>query len=127
MTLPCLAPSTSRWRAAPDDQQLDRPHRREAVDQRGRLLIAGYAAKRLLASLSPRDRRESGIAVPRSRTPTTAFLVDVSEQLNTPTVIFAGKLIARVGLATDKPAELIVPRISQDTRALEAELAAAEG
>ena len=37
----------------------------EAVDQRGRLLIAGYAVKRLSASLSPRDRRESGRAVPR--------------------------------------------------------------
>src|SRR5690606_13211756 len=37
----------------------------EAVDQRGRLLIAGYAVKRLSASLSPRDRRESGGAVPR--------------------------------------------------------------
>ena len=37
----------------------------EAVDQRGRLLIAGYAVKRFSASLSPRDRRESGRAVPR--------------------------------------------------------------
>ncbi len=37
----------------------------EAVDQRGRLLIAGYAVKRLSASLSPRDRRESERAVPR--------------------------------------------------------------
>src|SRR5690606_38771765 len=37
----------------------------EAVDQRGRLLIAGYAVKRISASLSPRDRRESGRAVPR--------------------------------------------------------------
>lgn len=54
-----------------------------------------------------------------------AFFVDVSDQLNTPSVIFAGKLIARVGLATNKPAEFIVLRISQDTRALEAELAAA--
>ena len=34
-------------------------------------------------------------------------------------------VIARVGLATNKPAEFIVLRISQDTRALEAELAAA--
>ena len=42
-----------------------------------------------------------------------------------PTVIFAGQLIARVGLATNKPAEFIILRISQDTRALEAELAAA--
>jgi hypothetical protein len=37
----------------------------EAVDQRGRLLIAGYAVKCVSASLSPRDRRESGRAVPR--------------------------------------------------------------
>ena len=63
----------------------------------------------------------------RSREPKSAFFVDVSEQLNTPTVIFAGKLIARVGLATNKPAEYIVLRISQDTRALEAELAGAGG
>ena len=61
----------------------------------------------------------------RSRNPPKAFFVDVSEQLNT--VIFAGKLIARVGLATTKkPAEFIILRISRDTRALEAELAAAE-
>jgi len=59
----------------------------------------------------------------RSREPDKAFFVDVSETLNTPSVIFAGKLIARVGLATNKPAEFIVLRISQDTRALEAELA----
>jgi hypothetical protein len=61
----------------------------------------------------------------RSREPAKAFFVDVSDTLNTPSVIFAGKLIARVGLATNKPAEFIVLRISQDTRALEAELAAA--
>jgi len=59
----------------------------------------------------------------RTRDPATAFFVDVSDTLNTPTVIFAGKLIARVGLATNKPAEFIVISISQDTRALEAELA----
>ena len=61
----------------------------------------------------------------RSREPAKAFFVDVSDTLNTPSVIFAGKLIARIGLATNKPAEFIVLRISQDTRALEAELAAA--
>ena len=61
----------------------------------------------------------------RSREPSKAFFVDVSEQINTPTVIFAGKLIARIGLATNKPAEFIVLSISQDTRSLEAELAAA--
>jgi phage tail sheath protein FI len=61
----------------------------------------------------------------RSREPQKAFFVDVSEQLNTPSVIFAGRLIARVGLATNKPAEYIVIRLSQDVRALESELAAA--
>ena len=61
----------------------------------------------------------------RSHEPDKAFFVDVSDTLNTPSVIFGGKLIARVGLATNKPAEFIILRISQDTRALEAELAAA--
>lgn len=58
----------------------------------------------------------------RSREPKKAFFVDVSEQLNTPSVIFAGKLIPRVGLATNKPAEFVVLRISQDTRALDVSL-----
>jgi phage tail sheath protein FI len=61
----------------------------------------------------------------RSNEPKKAFFVDVSDALNPPSVIFAGKLIVRVGLATNKPAEFIEIRISQDTRALEAELAAA--
>ncbi|WP_428261177.1 phage tail sheath family protein [Haliangium sp.] len=61
----------------------------------------------------------------RSQDPEQAFFVDVSDALNTPTVIFAGKLIARIGLATNKPAEFIVLKVSQDTRALEAELAGA--
>ena len=37
----------------------------EPANQRGRSLTAGYAVKRLSVSLSPRDRRESGRAVPR--------------------------------------------------------------
>ncbi len=61
----------------------------------------------------------------RSRVPAKAYFVDVSEALNTPDVIFAGKLIIRVGLATNKPAEFILLLISQDTRALEAALAGA--
>ena len=60
-----------------------------------------------------------------SRDPQKAFFVDVSETLNTPTVIWEGKLIARVGLATNKPAEFIVLKISQDTRAIETSLASA--
>jgi len=41
----------------------------------------------------------------RSREPAKAFFVDVSDLLNTPTVIFAGKLLARVGLAEHWVAE----------------------
>ncbi|CAM4543168.1 tail protein [Myxococcus xanthus] len=61
----------------------------------------------------------------RSQEPAKAFFVDVSDALNPPSVVFAGKLVARIGLATNKPAEFIVLRIAQDTRALEAELASA--
>ncbi len=53
----------------------------------------------------------------RSREPAKAFFVDMS--LNTADVIFAGQLIVRIGLATNKPAEFVILRISQDTRALE--------
>jgi len=59
----------------------------------------------------------------RSRVQAKAFFVDVSDALNTAAVIFAGKLIVRVGLATNKPAEFIEILLSQDTRALEAALA----
>lgn len=53
----------------------------------------------------------------RSRDPATAFFVDFGEALNPPSVTFAGKLIGRIGLATQKPAEFIILRFSQDTRA----------
>jgi phage tail sheath protein FI len=61
----------------------------------------------------------------RTQDPATAFFVDVSDELNTPSVIAAGKLVARIGVATNKPAEFIILEISQDTRALEEELAQA--
>jgi phage tail sheath protein FI len=61
----------------------------------------------------------------RAQDPAKAFFVDVSDALNTPSVIFAGKLIARIGLATNKPAEYVILKISQDTRALQEELAGA--
>jgi len=60
----------------------------------------------------------------RSTDPATAFYVDVSEALNPASEVFAGKLNARIGLATQKPAEFIVLTFSQDTRALDEELAA---
>ena len=55
----------------------------------------------------------------RSQDPAKAFFVDASDALNTPSVIFAGKLVARIGLATNKPAEFVILRISQDTRSLD--------
>jgi len=61
----------------------------------------------------------------RSREPEKAFFVDVSDELNPPSEIFAGRLNLKMGLATNKPAEFVIIRVSQDTRALEAELAGA--
>jgi len=60
-----------------------------------------------------------------SANPKKAFFVDFGEALNPPSVIFSGQVVGRIGLATAKPAEFIVLRFSQDTRALEAELAGA--
>jgi phage tail sheath protein FI len=60
----------------------------------------------------------------RSTDPKLAFFVDCGDALNTPTVIFSGQLLLRVGLATNKPAEFIILRISADTRALDEQLAA---
>jgi hypothetical protein len=52
----------------------------------------------------------------RSMNPAEAFSVEVSDALNPPSVVFAGKLVARVGLATKKPAEFVILELSQDTR-----------
>lgn len=61
----------------------------------------------------------------RSKDPKKAFLVDVGSGLNTESVVFSGRLIMRIGLATQKPAIFVIMRVSQDTRALEEELAGA--
>jgi len=61
----------------------------------------------------------------RGDSPSNSFFVDVGEGLNPASSVFAGKLIARIGLATQKPAEYIILRFSQDTRELEEEIAAA--
>lgn len=58
----------------------------------------------------------------RSKDPKTAFFVDFGEGLNPASVVFAGILRGRIGLATNKPADFIELNFSQDTRALEAEL-----
>jgi hypothetical protein len=60
-----------------------------------------------------------------SRNPATAFFVDVSEALNPPSVVNAGQMIIRIGLAMAKPAEFIILRVTADTRALEEEVASA--
>jgi hypothetical protein len=60
-----------------------------------------------------------------STDPKKAYFVDFGDALNTPAVIASGQVVGRIGLATAKPAEFIVLRFSQDTRAIDAELAAA--
>ncbi len=62
-----------------------------------------------------------------STDPKKAYFVDFSDGVNTPAVIASGQVVGRIGLATAKPAEFIVLRFSQDTRAIDAELAAASG
>ena len=60
----------------------------------------------------------------RSNDPAKAFFVDFGDGLNPPSVQFAGQLIGRIGIATKKPTDFVILRFSQDTRALEEELAA---
>lgn len=61
----------------------------------------------------------------RTQDPTTAFYVACDEVNNPPSAVAAGELHVDIGLATAKPAEFVVVSITQDTRALDAELAAA--
>ena len=49
--------------------------------------------------------------------------MDASDELNTPITIFEGKLLARVGLATNKSVDWVIISVSQDLRALETQLA----
>lgn len=54
-----------------------------------------------------------------STDPSKAFFVDVSDALNTPDVQAAGQLLARVGIATAKPAEFIIVYVSQDQHSIQ--------
>lgn len=63
----------------------------------------------------------------RSQNPRLAFFVDTSDAINPPTEQFANRVNIRVGLATNKPGRFIIFKFSQDTRALDEELAAAAG
>lgn len=64
-----------------------------------------------------------GVEAFRGATPSESFFVDVSDALNTIERIFAGQLHAKIGLATQKPAEFIILTFTQDTRELEERLA----
>ena len=59
----------------------------------------------------------------RSTDPATAFQVDFGDGLNPTSVQLAGKLVGRIGLATNRPADFVILKFSQDVRALEQELA----
>ncbi len=59
----------------------------------------------------------------RTKDPATAFFVDFGPGLNQESVIFLNERRGRVGLATKKPADWIILAFTQDTRALEQELA----
>lgn len=64
----------------------------------------------------------------RTKNPATAFFVETDipgVSINSPSQQFAGKLNQKIGLATQKPARFVVLSFSQDTRALDEELAAA--
>ncbi|MFI5300361.1 MAG: phage tail sheath family protein, partial [Polyangiales bacterium] len=58
-----------------------------------------------------------------SQKPAEAFSIDLSA--NTPAVVFSGQLLVDIGLATNKPAEFLILKIAQDTRAIDQQLAAA--
>lgn len=84
------------------------PALRNEVEKQIRSLLEGWMLKGAFAS----------------NTPETAFFVDVSDALNPPSVVRAGKMVIRVGLATNAPAEFIIITVTRDTRAQDAELLA---
>jgi phage tail sheath protein FI len=60
-----------------------------------------------------KDQMDAGAFV--TKDPATAYFVDFGDALNT----VANKIVGRIGLATAQPAEFIVLKFSQDTRALD--------
>lgn len=60
-----------------------------------------------------------------STKPSEAFSIDFGKGLNPPSVQFAHRVYARLSVATSKPAEFVVLKVTPDTTALDAELAAA--
>jgi len=79
-------------------------------------------ANRMITAFLLREMRKGAF---RSNVPSEAFFVDTSDQLNPMINVFAGIMTIRIGLATNKPNEYIVVLVTQDTRALQEELAVA--
>jgi hypothetical protein len=69
-------------------------------------------------------KREMAKGAFRSTVPSDAFFIDTSDQLNPLVNEMAGIMTIRVGLATNKPTEFVVLLVTQDTRALQEQLAA---
>lgn len=69
-------------------------------------------------------KREMAKGAFRSTVPAEAFFIDTSDQLNPLANELAGIMTIRVGLATNKPTEFVVLLVTQDTRALQEQLAA---
>jgi len=65
---------------------------------------------------------EMGLGAFVTDDPATAFFVTCDSVNNPPAVTRAGQLIVEVGIAMSDPAEFVVFRLSQDTRAYEASL-----
>jgi phage tail sheath protein FI len=59
----------------------------------------------------------------RTKNKDTAYNIDVSDELNTEAVVLSGRLLLKIGLATAKAAEFINMVFTQDTRALDEQLA----
>jgi len=90
-------------------------HRKIKVSQRKRL-------ERTVKSFLLIQTRNDAFA---SDDPAKAFFVDFGDALNPASAAFGRQIIGRLGVATAKPADFIIVRVSQDTRALDLELAEA--
>jgi len=63
----------------------------------------------------------------RSQVKEKAYFIDFGRGLNTDAVVFANKLLGRIGLATQKPVKWAILTFSQDTRAFDTAAALANG
>jgi hypothetical protein len=54
--------------------------------------------------------------------PALAFSVDFSDKLNKPNVVRSGRLLGKLGLATNTPIDWVIISVAQDTRAIDEQL-----